>query len=117
MDDLMETILWKICMDDLMETILWKICMDNLMENYTLDQIDGNYTLEKLVWTILWKKGARLDKFADAKNVWRTARYVWNNYLCERESYCEAKRSKYDSQLTIQIYGTTLWCDKCKQTK
>ena len=31
--------------------------MDNLMENYTLDQIDGNYTLEKLVWTILWKKG------------------------------------------------------------
>ena len=29
-----------------METILWKICMDNLMENYTLDQIDGNNTLE-----------------------------------------------------------------------
>ena len=42
----METILWKICMDDLMETILWKISMDNLMENNTLDQIDGNYTLE-----------------------------------------------------------------------
>ena len=60
-------------MDHLMETILWKICMDNLMENYTLDQIDGNYTLEKLVWTILWKKGARLDKFEDVKNVWRTA--------------------------------------------
>ena len=31
--------------------------MDNLMENCTLDQIDGNYTLEKLVWTILWKRG------------------------------------------------------------
>ena len=26
--------------------------MTNLMENYTLDQID-----EKLLWTILWKKG------------------------------------------------------------
>ena len=26
--------------------------MANLMENYTLDQID-----EKLLWTILWKKG------------------------------------------------------------
>ena len=43
--------------------------MDNLMENYTLDQIDGNYTLEKLVWTILWKKGARMDKFVVLKNV------------------------------------------------
>ena len=43
--------------------------MDNLMENYTLDQTDGNYTLEKLVWTILWKKGTRLDKFVVLKNV------------------------------------------------
>ena len=39
------------------------------VENNTLDQIDGNYTLEKLVWTILWKKGARLDKFTVLKNV------------------------------------------------
>ena len=83
--NLMETILWI----KLMETILCKIRMDNLME-----------------------RGARLGKFVVLKNVWRTARYVWNNYLCERESYCEAKRSKYDSQLAMQTYGTTLWCDR-----
>ena len=35
----------------------------------------------------------------------------------ERESYCEAKRSKYDLQLAIQTYGTTLWCDMFERTK
>ena len=91
-------------MDNLMETILWKISMGNLMENYTLDQIDGNYTLEKLVWTILWKKGARLDKFADVKNVWRTARYVWNNYLRARVVLrSEAK------QIRLAAHNTNLW--------
>ena len=26
-------------------------------------------------------------------------------------------KHKYNSQLAIQTYGTTLWCDKCERTK
>ena len=36
--------------------------------------------METILLTILWKRGARLDKLLVLKNVGRAARYVGNNY-------------------------------------
>ena len=77
--------------------------MDNLMENNTLEQIDGNYTFKKLVWTILWKIGARLDKFVVLKNVGKKRNTYGTTTVREREAYCEAK------QIRLAARNTNLW--------
>ena len=53
MDNLMETILLKNLYGQFDGNYTLENFYGHFVENYTLDQIDGNYTLEKLVWTIL----------------------------------------------------------------
>ena len=36
--------------------------------------------METILWKIIWKKGAQLDKFVVIKNVVGEAQYVWKDY-------------------------------------
>ena len=96
------------------------------MENNTLDQIDGNYTLENYM-----EKGARLDKFVVIKNVVGEAQYVWKDSWRASES-CIKRSANTTPQLAIPNDGTIVsdrsayqtmsategsFCYKCERTK
>ena len=120
----METILWI----KLIETTLCKIRMDNLMENNTLDQTDGNYTLENWYGQFYGKGGL------DWANLWSLRMYgeqrdTYGTTICASESRI-AKRSEANTTRSSQCkpmeqpFGATCanersegsFCYKCERT-
>ena len=90
-------------METIFQKILWKLYFGKFDGNYISDNLMETIFRKNFIETILWKIG--MDNLME--QLWRAS----------ESRYCEAKRSKYDSQLAIPINGTTLWRDTCERTK
>ena len=58
--------------------------------------------METILWKIIWKKGAGLDKFVVIKNVMGEAQYVWKDYGTR------ARVVLSEAKLAIPTNGTTI---------